>query len=129
MADFRPQHGIHILYGDYGQYYVGLTRTQGLGKRLRNHLTDEHGKNWDRFSWFSFGRVLKNRNAHGLQRFARLPPKQSLTSNSVIGDIEALLIQIQAMSLQNSVKMKSAQAERWTQVKLSEVETYRKRLR
>ncbi len=59
VADFRYQQGIYILYGNYGPYYVGLTRKQGLGKRLKDHLLDHHQDKWDRFSWFGFCSVLK----------------------------------------------------------------------
>jgi hypothetical protein len=31
LADFRKQVGIYVLYGNYGPYYVGLTRRRGLG--------------------------------------------------------------------------------------------------
>jgi hypothetical protein len=38
---------------------VGLTRAKSLGKRLKNQRRDEHAKEWDRFSWFGFGRHLQ----------------------------------------------------------------------
>lgn len=62
VADFRTQTGIYILYGDYGPYYVGLTRTS-MGKRLKDHLTDKHDGKWQRFSWFGFANVLQQRDA------------------------------------------------------------------
>src|SRR5581483_1996702 len=37
ICDFRKQRGIYILYGDLGAHYVGLTRQQDLGKRLKDH--------------------------------------------------------------------------------------------
>jgi hypothetical protein len=58
-ADFRDQKGIYILYGNYGPHYVGLTKELGLGNRLKDYLFDKHKNKWDRFSWFSFGKVLK----------------------------------------------------------------------
>ena len=119
-ADFRRQNGIYILYGDYGPHYVGLTRKQGLGKRLKDHLSDSHAAKWDRFSWFSFGRVLRAKNADGLQTFAEVPSKQVVKPDSVIGDLEAILIR--AMALRNVSKMNFCQAQEWKQVKLDEVE-------
>jgi hypothetical protein len=127
IANFRFQQGIYILYGDYGPYYAGLTRDQGLGKRLKDHVFDAHAKKWDRFSWFSFGRVLGKRDANGLRCFAELPTKQALDTESAIGDIEAILIR--AMALQNLSKMKFAQAERWEQVRKTEIEHYWNKVR
>ena len=40
VVDFRHQQGIYILYDEYGPSYVGLTRNQGLGKRLKDHKSD-----------------------------------------------------------------------------------------
>ncbi len=54
IADFRFPQGIYFLYDDYGPSYVGLTRAQGLGKRLTDHLDDHLAGKWDRFSWFDF---------------------------------------------------------------------------
>lgn len=64
LADFRYQHGIYILYGNHGPHYTGLT--QGLGKRLQDHLEDDHTDQWDRFSWFGFKQVLKSVDDHGI---------------------------------------------------------------
>ena len=44
----RP--GVYALYSDYTLYYVGLSRD--VERRLRNHLDDAHGHNWDNFSVF-----------------------------------------------------------------------------
>jgi hypothetical protein len=44
----------------------------------------------------------------------------------VIGDIEALLIR--SMALQNIAQMKFAKAQEWTQIKLDELDSYRKKL-
>jgi hypothetical protein len=40
VADFRRQSGLYILYGNYGPHYVGLTRADRLGTRLKEHRTD-----------------------------------------------------------------------------------------
>ena len=62
LADFRYQQGIYILYSNHGPYYTGLTKKQGLGKRLKDHLSDEHGGKWTRFSWFGFCSVLTGKD-------------------------------------------------------------------
>lgn len=122
VADFRMQQGIYILYGNAGPHYAGLTRSQTLGKRLRDHLSDDHANHWDRFSWFSFRRVLKAVDEKGLQKFGASATARTSSPNVVMGDVEALLIR--AMALRNIAKMNFAHAEKWTQVKLPEVAKY-----
>jgi len=122
IADFRDQKGIYILYGNYGPHYVGLTKELGLGNRLKDHLFDKHKNKWDRFSWFSFGKVLKGKDADGLQKFGGSAAAALVDADSQIDDIEALLIQ--AMALNNVAKMNFATAQCWTQIKLDEWEKY-----
>lgn len=122
LADFRHQQGIYILYGNHGPYYVGLTRKQGLGKRLQQHLTDDHQDCWDRFSWFGFKRVLVGKDELGIRRLAELADVSTGNPGQIIGDIEALLIR--AMGLNNISQMKFAAAEEWYQVKDHEVDDY-----
>jgi hypothetical protein len=57
IADFRHQQGIYILFDGYGPSYVGLTRKQGLRKRLKDHTMDHLKDGWDRFSWFGFNEI------------------------------------------------------------------------
>ncbi len=86
---------MYILYNRYGPYYVGVVKADRLGHRLRDHLKDRHGLNWDRFSWFGFRRVLSKVDAGGLSMLG--PSVRSATSTpvgsgAVISDIEAMLI-------------------------------------
>jgi hypothetical protein len=122
VADFRKQQGIYILYGNLGPHYVGLTRKQTLGKRLKDHLTDKHKSQWDRFSWFTFTKVLKSQDEAGLQNFSTMAVVKALHPEKGIGDIEALLIK--AMALKNVAQMKFAQAKEWHQIKQTEAEHY-----
>lgn len=122
VADFRFQQGIYVIYGNYGPHYVGLTRRQGIGKRLRDHLTDEHAGQWDRFSWFGFQKVLKRSDADGLRELGSLAKVRGGTTENMIGDIEALLIK--AMGLTNKADMKFSDADPWEQVRKHEVEKY-----
>jgi len=78
VADFREQRGIYILYGNYGPHYVGLTRKQNIGKRLRDHLLGEHEGLWDRFSWFGFREVLTGTDDDGLQNLKEIPLSKNL---------------------------------------------------
>jgi hypothetical protein len=114
VADFRHCPGIYILYGNFGPYYAGLTYG-GLGKRLKDHLSDKHAGMWDRFSWFSFQRVLKRLDDEGLHSFGEMPNVRSADPKKTMGDIEALLIK--AMALTNIRQMNFAHAEEWHQIK------------
>jgi hypothetical protein len=124
MCDFWRQEGIYILYGNLGSYYGGLTKH--LGYRLRNHQTDKHKGNWDRFSWFGFRRILKGKDDDGLQKLGKLPAAQFVTPKTVIRDLEALVLK--AMSVQNANTSHFKLGRVWDQVKLDEIEKYTKRL-
>jgi hypothetical protein len=126
LADFRDQVGIYVLYGNYGPHYVGLTRDRGIGQRLKDHLCDEHGELWGRFSWFGFRSVLKQTDADGLCRLRELATVSVGNPNNAIGDMEALLIK--AMGLRNKADMKFQAARDWKQVKRDEVTKYLDRL-
>jgi hypothetical protein len=126
VADFRDQLGIYILYGDYGPYYVGLTRKKGLGRRLKDHTIDKHKNSWDRFSWFGFCKVLKSRNAYGVRELGRMPSTKPASLDSMIKDIEALLIM--SMAVRNVNHMNFEKAEEWTQIKEHQLDEFAKRL-
>jgi hypothetical protein len=126
IADFRDQQGIYILYGDYGPYYVGLTRKKGLGRRLKDHLTDRHANRWDRFSWFGFCKVLKSKNEYGVQLLGKMPSTKPASLDDMIADIEALLIK--SMALQNINNMNFVLAEKWMQIKTDELDKFAERL-
>ena len=126
IADFRRQHGIYILYGNFGPHYVGLARRQSLGARLKQHTRDEHAGKWDRFSWFGFLRVLPSRDERGLQKLGRAPLQRRASVDGMIADVEALLIK--SMALRNKAQMSFAAATEWTQVKRDEVEKLMARL-
>jgi hypothetical protein len=122
VADFRQCRGIYILYGNYGPYYAGLTHQRTLGQRLKEHLSNKHAGQWDRFSWFSFQRVLTSRDEDGMQRFGEMPTVRSSDPKKAMKDIEALLIK--AMALQNVAQMNFTQAHEWTQIKQAEAESF-----
>lgn len=126
VCDFRYQQGIYILYGNFGPHYVGLTRKQGLGKRLKDHLSDEHGDLWDRFSWFGFRPVLKSKEDDGTRRLRAMAEVSFGKSSKAIGDIEALLIK--AMGLSNLSDMNFENATEWLQIEEHEVGHYLSKL-
>ncbi len=122
VADFRDQRGIYVLYGNHGPHYVGLTRHQAIGKRLKDHTRDEHRRKWDRFSWFGFRPVLKRTGPGGLRALKDLAEMSTNDPHAVIGDMEALLIR--AMGLNNKAQMKFADAREWTQIYLDQYEKF-----
>lgn len=125
LADFNEQVGIYILYGNHGPYYVGLTK-KGLGGRLKNHTTDEHKGEWDRFSWFGFRKVLKGTDDNGLRNLGNMAEVEFGNPISDITDIEALLIR--AMGLRNIAHPNFKSAKQWERVKLDEVKNYMSRI-
>lgn len=125
VIDARHQCGIYILYGNYGPYYVGFTR-KGLGFRLKQHLTDDHEGEWDRFSWFGFNPVLKGVDQSKFQKLGRMAESKAVSPKSIIADVEALIIR--AMDLRNIAQMKFTTADEWRQINRDEVKTYLARL-
>lgn len=126
VVDFRDQRGLYVLYGNYGTHYVGLARDRGLGDRLKDHLSDHHGGLWDRFSWFGFRYVLTtNEAATGLGRLASPATYAAGELNSVIGDMEALLIKALGCP-SNVADMNFPRGQEWMQV--TRLDTERKLL-
>lgn len=122
VADFRTQHGIYVLYNDWGSYYVGLASTGTIGKRLRSHTRDKHAGKWDRFSWFGFDRVLASRDVSGVQRLKRMPLKQRVEPAEMIRDLEATLIHVMPTVNRRNETFKDA--DEWRQVERSEKGRY-----
>jgi hypothetical protein len=122
IADFRHQQGIYILFDDYGPSYVGLTRKQGLGKRLKDHTTDDLREGWDRFSWFGFNEIGAPK-PNGISQMLALENEISDNTQATIGDLEALLIRAIGPKL-NTAWMKFKSADQWDQVADYEEETY-----
>lgn len=128
IADFRFQQGIYILYDEYGPSYVGLTRSQGLGKRLKDHLEDHMKGKWDRFSWFGFNTIGVSNDETGILNL--IQPSENLTddTNTTIGDLEALLIRAIGPK-RNTAYPNFLGAEEWTQIEYEKQDTYLARLR
>lgn len=129
VADFREQRGIYVLYDDYGPYYVGLARDRDIGARLRDHTRDQHKDKWDRFSWFGFRPVQKQRDPEGLSKLGAMPKVLLTDANKTIGDVEALLTHtLGTTGRGNGQSMRWARADLWKQVMLHEIEKYSDRL-
>jgi hypothetical protein len=126
VCNFRKQQGIYILYDEYGPCYTGLTRAQGLGKRLRDHIEDDLGDCWDRFSWFGFNSIISPDKNTGVSAISDHEEDITDNTHTTIADLEALLINILGTK-HNSSKMKFNSAERWKQVRNDELAKYLKR--
>ncbi len=123
VVDFRDQVGLYVLYNPYGPHYVGLTRAQGLGKRLRDHHLDARKGDWDRFSWFGFRKVLQRTDSLGLRVLAALGEVGVGSTSTTIGEMEALLIKAMGCA-QNTNAMSFKKADEWTQVRWDDVEEF-----
>lgn len=127
VADFRSQQGIYILFDEYGPSYVGLTREQGLGKRLKDHMGDHLKGTWDRFSWFGFKEIGVPRE-DGTSDLLDLKEELTEKTNTTIADLEALLIR--AIGPKNNLAwMQFKEASEWTQVGWDERDKYMARLK
>lgn len=127
IADFRHQQGIYILYDEYGPAYVGLTRSQGLGKRLKDHKSDNMKGKWDRFSWFGFYPLIRRSTSEGIEELGNPETEISEDTNTTIGDLEALLIRAIGPKRNSSI-MQFRDAEKWTQIEYENTEKYMQRL-
>lgn len=127
IADFRRQKGIYILYDEYGPAYVGLVRSQGLGERLKQHLSDHLEDLWDRFSWFGFNPIGNPDPRTGILKLNEPPQDLRDNTQTTIGDLEALLIRSIGPK-RNTVYPSFQGAEEWIQLDYNEQETYLKRL-
>ncbi|MGQ0467697.1 MAG: GIY-YIG nuclease family protein [Sporichthyaceae bacterium] len=115
VADFRRARGVYILFDHFGAHYVGLARgSGGIGERLKAHTADRHAASWERFCWFSFDGVGEKTNAHGMTALEPRSKPVPTQDESVIGELEALLITILGTRGQN--KMRFERAEQWSQV-------------
>ena len=93
IADHWMQWGIYVLHRDSKPAYVGIASQ--LGRRIKEHLNDHHGK-WDQFSWFGSRDVI----FEGRSPFARIVvddptdtdgPLRGARFGRVWLDIEAML--------------------------------------
>lgn len=129
VADFWRQQGIYILYGNYGPHYVGLATTTGLGRRLRDHLHDRHKRQWDRFSWFGFRAVRIGRDRTGISLLASMTSQRRVLNQSMIREMEALLIYAMGLSNITQTRFPGARRGEWQQVLRLERESLIPRLR
>lgn len=123
ITDFRFQQGIYILYDEYGPSYVGLTRSQGLGKRLKDHLDDHLAAKWNRFSWFGFRPIGQANSNNGILELDQPPEDLTDDTNTTIGDLEALLIRAIGPK-RNTAYPAFRGGDEWIQIEYEEQEKY-----
>ena len=92
--DVWDQRGIYVLFQDWSVVYVGKTGQQALGKRLRDHRSDDVAGRWDRFSWFG----VRNVNENGTLGAVPMPSRQ-VRAPDVISTLESVLTRVTAPSL------------------------------
>jgi hypothetical protein len=103
VCDFRAARGFYVLFDDYGASYIGLARgQQGLGQRLRSHVKDDT-KDWSRFCWFAFDEVL-DAKAEGWSSVKRRDAVAEVDADTVVGELEALLIMVLGSRNQNQMR-------------------------
>ncbi|GAB3799738.1 hypothetical protein [Micromonospora zhanjiangensis] len=121
LCDFRRARGVYILFDEFRAVYVGLGRGQGgIGGRLKDHRTDKLAGTWSRFCWFSFDDVVEG-GLDGWKVVHRREQPVPNTDETVIREVEALLITVLGARLQNQMKFLGAQ--RWEQVTESDAAT------
>lgn len=118
IADFRRARGVYILYNDINVYYVGLANSdRGIGGRLHDHLKDEHGSGWNRFSWFAFdgpddaNEIDKDGVVKVVQEYSSI----ELDATVLNRDLEALL-QAATQPMANISRTNFSDADEWLQV-------------
>jgi hypothetical protein len=85
-VDFYDQNGVYLLHDPRTVVYVGRTREQPLGLRLRQHTVDRLNGRWNRFTCFGVYPVTESgelNKAAGSQ----------YTLEMLIATMEALLIE------------------------------------
>lgn len=121
VCDFRRARGIYILFNDYGPTYVGRARgaNDGFGYRLKSHHRDK-GKDWTRFSWFSFDSVRRIPKDLHWAEVIQDEKGRAVTAASAIDELEALMIT--TFGLHNSQnKMRLPEARKpWKQLTLED---------
>ncbi len=118
VADFRRARGVYILYNEINVYYVGLaSSTNGIGGRLKDHLSDEHEWAWNRFSWFAFDSPedAGEEQADGVIKVTQQYGGVELDTPILIRDLEALL-QAATQPLGNRSVTKFQEGDEWLQV-------------
>jgi len=120
VADFWSQSGIYVRYGNYGLYYIGVSGRQ-LGKRIHDHLSDDHAGEWDRFSWFGFREVTDERDARGLLTLGKAQTTSPIRLSKARGDIEAILFRAFAGPGNRRRPSFGAKLEQWEQILLADV--------
>jgi hypothetical protein len=118
VVDLSDQRGVYLLYDRSEVIYVGRAIDQGIGVRLRQHISDRLAGRWERFSWFGVHRVSEN----GELNMAEPTYDRTL----LIATMEALLIESVEPS-QNRKRGDEFRAVEFLQAEDPEIEVIRKR--
>lgn len=87
-VNFDDQKGIYLLYDGREIIYVGQAFDKSIGEKLFGHTQDSLNGRWDRFSWFGFYEVDKNRNLY-------IPNEKSrtITIREISETLEAIMVE------------------------------------
>lgn len=91
VRDYWDARGIYALFDEFRLVYVGQAMSQGIGKRVRDHLTDRMAGRWDMFSWFSTSTMR--------EKTVRDPGQRQVTPGEVVNTLEALAIAVNSPPL------------------------------
>jgi hypothetical protein len=106
---FWDQKGIYALYDySYNLVYVGQTIKEGLGARLKKHLSNDLAGRWELFSWFGLRKVKSEKLAESPSPFLKICYKLLLEQ------LEAVTIAI-AEPRRNSQSGRFGKVERYIQ--------------
>jgi len=118
VVDLSDQRGVYLLYDRSEVIYVGRATDQGMGLRLRQHISDRLAGRWDRFSWFG---------VYGVSESGGLDKSDPTYDRTLlIATMEALLIESVEPS-QNRQRGAEFRAVEFLQVEDPEVERIKKR--
>jgi hypothetical protein len=120
VADFYHIPGLYILYGRHGAVYAGTSGVgpaRGVGKRVRDHLSDHLGDKWDEFSWFGYGELERSRNGIEIPTWLPLDP---IPHKWAIRDFEAAIVHAMDVPHTLHTSFRAGDLE-WEQVRRGDV--------
>lgn len=98
-VNFWQQQGVYALYdANYHLVYMGQSvkssqGDSGIGDRLKKHLSDSLAGRWEKFSWFGFRKVLRDRT------LAQPRTKKRINRMNLANALEGIVIAVAEPSM------------------------------